>query len=463
MAAQTPLTRLTIKAALFLGFGLTLGLWIFTGYHFTRRMAEVEDEAAAVNARYLRSQELLSTVRAQVLLGSVFVRDALLDPDPGSAGSYRRQLENTYESIDAALGQYVPVLDSVTEREHVGRLRREVADFRATMLDVLGSDSSRWPAEARLLLRTRVVPKRQVVIRVSDEVQGLNRAAFIQQQSEMTRLYQGMQNRIWTQLGLALAASLAIGLVAIRYASRLERQIRRQMEKEVETARDLQRLSSKILNAQEEERRTIARELHDEVGQVLTAIKVELAIAQRAVASAPGGPQALESVRSITDGALQAVRDLSHFLHPSLLDDLGLSAAVDSYLKGFGRRHGLRVELLHDGMNDRLAAETEAAAYRIIQEALTNVVKHARASACRVYLQRLPNTVLITIEDDGVGFEPADAQKPAARRGLGLIGIRERAAHLRGTVRLESASGKGTHLTVELPAPPTANAEAVAV
>jgi signal transduction histidine kinase len=411
----------------------------------------------------MRSQELLSTVRAQVLLGSVFVRDALLDPDPGTAGSYRRQLEETYESIDAALEQYVPVLDSVTERERVGRLRREVADFRATMLDVLGSDSSRWPAEARLLLRTRVVPKRQVVIRVSDEVQALNRAAFIRQQSETAHLYQGMQNRIWTQLGLALAASLAIGLVAIRYASRLEHQIRRQMEKEVETSRDLQRLSSKIINAQEEERRTIARELHDEIGQVLTAIKVELAIAQRAVAGAPGGPQALDSVRSITDGALQAVRDLSHFLHPSLLDDLGLPAAVDSYLKGFGRRHGLRVELLQDGMDDRLAGETEAAAYRIIQEALTNVVKHARASTCRVYLQRLPNTILITIEDDGVGFEPTDGATPAARRGLGLIGIRERAAHLRGTVRLESASGKGTRLTVELPAPPATNAQAVAV
>jgi signal transduction histidine kinase len=101
-------------------------------------------------------------------------------------------------------------------------------------------------------------------------------------------------------------------------------------------------------------------------------------------------------------------------------------------------------------MDDRLEPEVETSAYRIVQEALTNVAKHARATKCRVYLQRLPKTVLITIEDDGIGFD-ADAQH-ASGRGLGLIGIRERVSELRGTIRLESAPGSGTRLTVELPA-----------
>jgi signal transduction histidine kinase len=104
-------------------------------------------------------------------------------------------------------------------------------------------------------------------------------------------------------------------------------------------------------------------------------------------------------------------------------------------------------------MDERLTAETEAAAYRIIQEALTNVVRHARASACRVYLQRLVNTVLVTIEDDGVGFvAPSGADGRSVQSGLGLIGIRERVSQLQGTLRLESTSGKGTRLTIELPA-----------
>jgi signal transduction histidine kinase len=145
------------------------------------------------------------------------------------------------------------------------------------------------------------------------------------------------------------------------------------------------------------------------------------------------------------------VRDLSHLLHPAPLDDLGLAAAVDWYLKGFGRRHDLRVDLLHERIEKRLQPETEATAFRIIQEALTNVVKHAHANSCRVYLQRLMNTLLVTVEDDGVGFDLATSDHAESAPGLGLIGIRERVARLGGTLRLESASGKGTRLTVELP------------
>ena len=101
-----------IRAALFLGFGLVVGIWLFVGYYFTRRIADVERQAVAINARYVHAQELLSTVRTQVLLGSVYVRDALLDPDPTTAGDYRRRLEESYQTVDESLRQYVPVLDS---------------------------------------------------------------------------------------------------------------------------------------------------------------------------------------------------------------------------------------------------------------------------------------------------------------------------------------------------------------
>jgi signal transduction histidine kinase len=320
------------------------------------------------------------------------------------------------------------------------------------MLRVLDTDSRRWPTDARVLLRTQIVPKRELVIRVSEEVQALNRAAFVQQQKEVAEIYGVAQRRLWRNLGLALAASFGIGLVAILYTGRLENRIRRQRIRDVQNASELQHLSAKLITAQEEERRSIARELHDEVGQVLTALKVELAVAQRTIEASGGAFQLLEDARSITEGAIATVRDLSHLLHPALLDDLGLPAAVEWYLRSFGRRHDIRAEVLHDRMEERLTPEIETSAYRIVQEALTNIAKHARATACRVYLQRLPHTVLITIEDNGAGFDPGDVQRPGGAGGLGLIGIRERASQLRGTVRLESAPGKGTRLTVELPA-----------
>jgi signal transduction histidine kinase len=135
-----------------------------------------------------------------------------------------------------------------------------------------------------------------------------------------------------------------------------------------------------------------------------------------------------------------------------MLDDLGLRAAIDWYLRGFSRRHDIRVELLHDRMDERLLPEIEATAFRIVQEALTNIAKHAHATSCRIYLQRLTNTLLVTIEDDGTGFEVAEAGPASPRRGLGLLGIRERVVQLRGTLRLESSPTRGTRLTVELPA-----------
>jgi signal transduction histidine kinase len=260
------------------------------------------------------------------------------------------------------------------------------------------------------------------------------------------------QRRIWQSLSVALAASLGIALLAILYAGRLEDRIRRQRAKDAQNTRDLQHLSAQLINAQEAERRSLARELHDEVGQALTAIKVELAVAGRAIGGPGPAATALEDARAIADGVLHTVRDLSHLLHPSLLDDLGLPAATEWYLKGFAKRHGIRTDLLHNRMDERLAPETEAAAYRIIQEALTNVAKHARATNCRVYLQRLTNTLLVTVEDDGVGFDPAEMRPADGTHGLGLVGIRERAAQLQGTVRLESAVGRGTRLTVEVPA-----------
>jgi len=207
----------------------------------------------------------------------------------------------------------------------------------------------------------------------------------------------------------------------------------------------------KLITAQEEERRVIARELHDEVGQALTAIKMELAVAQRQIQSAGAPAGMLDDARAISETVLNTVRDMSHQLHPSLLDDLGLAAAVDSYLKGFTRRQGVRVDLVTERMTERLQPETEVTAYRIVQEALTNVAKHAQASSCRVYLQRLANTLLVTVEDDGIGFDMTPTDRVDTQHRLGLIGIRERVSRLGGRLLLESAAGKGTRLTVELP------------
>ena len=447
---QSTRERLSIRAAVFLGFGLIFGLWMFAWVQLSLRIGGAQERAEAINTRYVKAQETLSNIRSQVLMASVAFRDALLDPNPDNMSRYRGQLERSYTTLDELLRAYEPVSNSPAERQQFARLESEVDAYRRSMLDVLASDRNQWMVEARNLLSRRVTPRRDIIIAVSEGVQALNRAGYVEQQSVIGGVYQSVQRDLWQVLGLALGVGIAIAMLAIVYAGRLEGRLRQQMARDVELAHDLQELSAKLVTVQEQERRHIARELHDEIGQALTAIKVELAYAQRTIDAAQGPSTVLQAARTITDGALHQVRDLSYLLHPAALDEFGLVSAVDEYIKSFGTRHEIAAELSHASMDCRLAPETETAAYRIIQEALNNVAKHAKATECKVYLARQSDALRIVIEDNGIGFD-ASAPRSPDRRGLGLIGIRERASHLNGTVVIDSVRGRGTRVAVELP------------
>lgn len=439
--------RISVRVALAVGFCVTLGLWLYTGYAFTQRIETVQRDAAEVASRYIRAQELLSTVRAQVLLSAVRVREALLNPDPEAVRLYREQIDASYRVTTMALADYEPVLDSDTETNHVATLQREVEEFHATSLSVLAGAAGRGPVSD--ILNRLIVPRREAALSISEEIQSLNRRAYIQQQANIAEIHRVAEERSRRSLGIALVIGLSVLLLTSWYAARLESRLRLQMERDTRISHDLHDATTKLLTAQEEERRTIARELHDEVGQVLTAIKVELALAQRSIEANGGSSAPLVEAQTITDGALQTVRNLTQLLHPAALDDLGLPAAIDASLRGLARRQNIRAELHQIGMAERLPRPVELAAYRIVQEAITNVAKHSQATRLDVRLTHLADRLIVEVQDNGVGFE-ADGE-PQASRGLGLINVRERAARLGGTFNMLSSPGQGTRLVVELP------------
>jgi signal transduction histidine kinase len=300
----------------------------------------------------------------------------------------------------------------------------------------------------------RSLAKRDLIIQISQEIRALNRSALEQQRTDVSAVYRVVQRRALGQLAAAALLSVVIALLVTRSASKLEAGIREQVARQTQSRQDLQRLSTRLIHAQEEERRTIARELHDELGQALTAIKLELSAAQRNDDTGSSLAEALSAARTITDDAIHKVRDLSQLLHPAVLDDLGLTIAVDRYLHAFTSRTGVQTELIQERMKERLSPEIETSIYRIVQEATTNVARHSRATLCRVYLQHLPQSLLVTIEDDGQGFDSAELEARGTHRGLGLLGIQERAAVLQGTCRVESSQGRGTRISVELPVLP---------
>ena len=442
---------LTLRVALLGGFGLTLGLWLFAAYLVTARVGDARRQSSALNVRYVQAQELLSSVRAQVLLTSVVVRDALLDPAPRPAADYRHEVEQAYRAIDTALAGYMPIVDAAAERARVRRLRDEIQAFRIRSLEILGRDSRTWQLDAQVLLKG-LLPERESVIDVSEELQAINRTVFVAQQTEMAQVQAALQRQVLTVLGVALVVSFVIAWTSFRYGVRLERRLVDQRLREEQISADLHRLSARVINVQEEERRRIARELHDEVGQALSAVNLELTAAQQYLQRTGTDTDLLSEARALADGALRNVRDLSQLLHPSVLEDLGLRAALRSFLNGFSRRAGTTVGFLEDGTPGRLAPEAERAIYRIVQEAMTNVARHASAARVEVRMAEADGLVSVVVEDDGVGFDARDVERPGRQGGLGLLGIRERVSQLGGTVRIDSVIGRGTRLEVTIPA-----------
>jgi signal transduction histidine kinase len=240
----------------------------------------------------------------------------------------------------------------------------------------------------------------------------------------------------------ALTVGSGIAVVSARVLGELRASLARRQH-------ELTALSARLMSAQEEERRRLARELHDEFGQSLTAVNAYLWLIERQGASDPDALRTQTSeARRVVARTLGAMRELSQLLRPSVLDDFGLVASLDSHLQAFAKRHGIATSLATEGLPDRLPAEVETALYRIAQEALTNVVRHARATQVRVALTASGGALRLEVRDDGVGFPAGNGRR---RRGTGLIGIRERARALGGTVRVES--GPGATLRVELPLP----------
>jgi len=448
---RNPAGGLTIKAALILGFGLTLAIWLVTGYQFAESIATAEQQATAIASRYVQAQDLLASLRGQALTSSGIARDALLDRTHQPLDESRSQLRDRLTVLRGAIAGYVPVMNSAAEHEGFERLESEGAAYGQALSDALRSETEPGSVGTERF-RGEVLPRRTALLRATEDLQTLNRSAFVEYRQNMAEVHSSAERSTRAQLGIALLCGLAIAVAATLYAGRLEKRLVSQLVEDALKTRALQDLSLKIIRAQEDERRRIAHELHDEVGQALTAIKVELALAERAARPAGGiSPDLLQSAKKLTDGALHTVRDLSHLLHPAVLDDLGLPEAIDTHLRDFSKRYGVRTEIKVNGLETRLPPDVEVAAYRMVQEAMTNVAKHAHATRCEVSLDRSDDRFEVRITDDGDGFTPSSTVVPRERRGLGLISIRERALQLAGVVAVESAPGKGTVVRISLP------------
>ena len=440
----------TIKAALLTGFVVVFMMWLTWTYYFIGRLSESQTHSATIHARFVRGQELLFAIQNQVLLGSIYVRDALTDANEHTAQEARDQLRALEPQVRQELGQYVSAIDP-DARVTWKPLEEELRDYWETVVRLTTRALDDRSATAQTVLRTEVMPKRESIVKLSDEIRQVIADAFDREDRELNQVNEQVRRRLRETAAVAIVLASGVVFLATWYVGRLEAASQEDHAEVVRNRQELRRLSGRLVRAQEDERRTIARELHDEIGQALTAVDVELAVAERSIGTDGRGAAALNEARTVTQRALGGVRDLSQLLRPAMLDDFGLPDTLKWYLRKFSDRTGIRMELIEDGLTERLPIDVDVCAYRTVQEALTNVSRHAQATTCRVFVQRLSSSLIVTVEDDGIGLEPDSLAEGARRDGLGLVGIRERAMDLGGTFRIEGKSGKGTRLTIELP------------
>jgi signal transduction histidine kinase len=426
-------------------------------YEVVRSIRNAEQQTMLARRAFAQGEEVLTTITTRVLLGSIYLRDALIDPSVAAREQYRRELAQIRADVESALPKYLPLVDTPGEREQWERLQveldkywlsREVAFALQPPGDLRGSAAS---AEA---LKSQLVPARESVLDIVNSLAALERASIESHGQEAARFYLDGQRRILWLATVALGAGILVAALVSRHVGRLHGKIEQQRRAEHQNHRDLERLSARLVSAQEEERRSLARELHDAVGQALTAIKVEMSIALRGVEADSRARASLEQARAIVESTLQSVRDLSQLLHPSVLDDFGLPETLRAYLRSISSRSRVQTQLTLERMDDRLPQEIEICVYRIVQEALTNVLRHSGATVCTVSVIRREDALHLLVEDDGYGIDLGVVNGASiVKRGLGLIGMRERAQALNGSFLIENRREGGTRVSVTLPVP----------
>ena len=449
----------SIRGVLIAGFTAVFGLWVLSSYELVRRLHALEERTTAEHAAALRGERLIAAVRTNVLLGSIYLRDAIIDGRSANVEDYRQQLGEIRGEVDQLLPGYLVEVTAPEERQQWAQLQRELDEYWKSRELAFPRGVALDTTEAAAALRSRVVPSRNTILQILDRLSELQVLSQRRHEAEASALYAELRDRLLLIGALAIVVGLIVALLATRHVGRLEQQIEDRRAEERRTRQDLERLSAHLVTVQEEERRSLARELHDEVGQALTAIKMDVAMALRSADAMrsiePGGRIAswLEDARSIAENSLQSVRDLSQLLHPSMLDDFGLPEALHSYLRTFSKRTGIGTELIQHGMEQRLPQAMEVCVYRIVQEALTNVARHSCARSAVITLSQSASGLYVTIDDDGRGIDrsvpPFGSASP---RGLGVIGMRERAQALGGTFALEPRVSGGTRVAVRLPA-----------
>jgi signal transduction histidine kinase len=425
-------------------FAVILLFMMLVGLKAISYANQIGTEIQRIQQEQEQSDQILDELRADTYAAAVELGDYLMASPADSAAARQRffQIEQRMNRGATRLGAELGPQVS----RPVQRLRQDLTHYSLSIAPIFNWTPSERQAKGAAFLRDNLVPERAAVLNATGEIESLRTIDLRRERENLIRARQAFRKFGLIALLALISFVLTVGFVTSLRLRSLElraQSLQLQTELDREKLRDLSLQMSKAL---EDERRLISRELHDQIGQLLTAIQMKLNKIE--VSMDPS-----ERSRYVQDGkalvyrTIGAARDMAMGLRPSVLDDLGLVAALEWEVREFKRRSGILVNLNLDGNLSELPEGHRTCLYRIVQEALTNCGRHSEAKHVELTVHGGAANISLTVWDDGKGFDA----EPATRRGLGLVGIEERARELGGSAKIHSQAGKGTLLEVEIP------------
>jgi signal transduction histidine kinase len=451
---------------------LLLALLLASGVLTVRFLSEMRTQELAATRALAERTHALSGLWLSIQSYNQAVQQFVAETAADRDAEARRRLEQLTLEIDAEFDRYPTIRDSEEDALLAG-MRRVFSQQRTLYITILRARPTERRRQAESVLAEHIVPAQKQILDWSGKLQVWNGERLQQADRALATQFANLQGSLSRVLAIGFGSGLLLVLGSMAYIVRLDRQTRARYVELARSQHALQQLSARLVDAQETERRAISRELHDEVGQALGALLVdigrlsttlsgghsEMRAEMRAEVGAEVGAEVrtevtaevkaqLDNLKAVAERTFQSVRNIALLLRPSMLDDLGLAAALEWQGREVSRRSEIEVSVEPESVPEDLPDEYKICIYRLVQEALNNAVRHSGARNATVVVKRLAKSIVVRIADDGRGFDPERA------RGMGILGMEERVKRLGGTLRVESQPAKGVTVTAELPIPP---------
>src|ERR1700733_2436321 len=426
------------------GLGFLLIIMGLSGVASIQETRRIHQQILAVEDTYRHIENVVESIRSDTSRVAVLGRDRLLQRD-ASASAYTAQLASLRSTTESSLAQ----LKSLRPQHSSGPVERLESALEA-YLKTVGAEFQQTPAQTEARFKddgfgSETMP----IFWIAKELGTLNEENFDSRRRALSQSVVNLQNDIWETMLTALVLGAIIAGTSVFRISSLEKESAAHQKASELAEERLRHLSQKLVASQEQERKALSRELHDEIGQLLTALRMELGNLERGRAGHNGGEADphLDQAKKLAESTLRTTRDIAMGLRPAMLDILGLGPALEWQVREFSRRYNTPIRLEVAGDLRDVPDPHRTYLYRIVQEGLTNCARHAQAKNIHVKLEDSGGKLAVLVEDDGVGFD----QHSGVAYGLGLLGMTERVRELSGQLSIKSEPGKGTRIDVVLP------------